>query len=110
MSGLSVPSVRLVKAMMAGLPVAPDMMPAAMSKGSLNTYRQISSTVRLSTVTNTMPSSRYSPLWLTVSTKVLPDDMPTCARKSERPKLRSARLAGTGIVQVSRPVLRILPR
>ena len=58
MSGLSEASARLLNAKIAGLPVAPDTMPAAMSNGMRNTYTVISSTVTVSTDTSAMPKSR----------------------------------------------------
>jgi len=46
----------------------------------------------------------------TVVTNLGPEDSPTCARKSVKPRLRRTRLAEMGIVQVRPPVRRLWPR
>ena len=54
-------------------------------------------------------SSISGPVCATVVTKAWPELMPTVARNSVRPKLRSTMLAGSGMTQLIGPVRRSRP-
>src|SRR5215218_2299225 len=51
-----------------------------------------------------------NPVSLTVAANFGPEDIPTCARKSVRPRLRRTMLAESGMAQLMPRVRRILPR
>ena len=50
-----------------------------------------------------------NPVWATVAANCGPEAIPTCARKSVSPRLRSTRLAESGMVQFRPAVRRSLP-